>query len=194
MEIYARLCRPNRFDGDAKEFWLEKSKGGVCVSISSKALSITSIADRRHWNYIPTDESRFHTVAYVQQIWWFEVGGEIKFHLPAGTYSLFFRFHLGRPSSKKLGRRVWSPEHIQGWDKKPVQFQLSTSNGEHVVSECILDKPGSWIHYCVGDFVVEKSDVLTAVKFSMKQIDCTHSKGGLSIDSVLMYPKGFRPW
>ncbi|KAG1362310.1 putative F-box protein [Cocos nucifera] len=57
-EIYARLCRPNPFDGGTKEFWLEKCKGGLCMSISSKAMLITGIDDRRYWNYIPTEESR----------------------------------------------------------------------------------------------------------------------------------------
>ncbi|GJN02011.1 hypothetical protein PR202_ga19322 [Eleusine coracana subsp. coracana] len=36
----------------------------------------------------------FHNVAYLQQIWWLEVAGEIDFCFPAGLYSLFFRLHL----------------------------------------------------------------------------------------------------
>jgi hypothetical protein len=31
------------------------------------------------------------------------------------------------------------------------------------------------------------------LKFSLAQIDCTHTKGGLCVDSVLIYPKGFEP-
>uniref|UniRef100_A0A1D1Z331 F-box protein PP2-A13 n=1 Tax=Anthurium amnicola TaxID=1678845 RepID=A0A1D1Z331_9ARAE len=58
-EIYASLCYPNPFDGGTKMFWLEKYKGGICILISSKALSITGIDDRRHWNYILTGESRW---------------------------------------------------------------------------------------------------------------------------------------
>ncbi|KAG0488566.1 hypothetical protein HPP92_007377 [Vanilla planifolia] len=103
MEIYAKLCRRSPFDGGTKEFWLEKHKGRLCMSISSKALLITGIDDRRYWNYIPTEESRFRSVAYLQQIWWFEVGGEIEFCFPPGTYTLYFRLHLGRPS-RRLGR------------------------------------------------------------------------------------------
>ncbi|KAL6601720.1 hypothetical protein ACP70R_044940 [Stipagrostis hirtigluma subsp. patula] len=57
-EVYAQLCRRNRFDGGNKEFWLDKGGGGVCMSISSRALSITGIDDRRYWNFIPHDESR----------------------------------------------------------------------------------------------------------------------------------------
>ncbi|RWW23587.1 hypothetical protein BHE74_00045857 [Ensete ventricosum] len=190
-EIYARLCRPNPFDGGTKEFWLEKNSGGIFMLISSKALLITGIDDRRYWNYIPTEESRFHTVAYLQQTWWFEVDGEIDFFFPAGSYSLFFRLHLGR-ATKRLGRRICITEHIHGWDIKPVRFQLSTSDGHHFRSKCYLEKPGSWILYHAGDFVVENSDVSTNLKFSMKQIDCTHTKGGLCVDSVLIHPKGFR--
>ncbi|CAL9156178.1 unnamed protein product [Musa hybrid cultivar] len=189
-EVYAWLCRPNPFDGGNKEFWLDKSWGGFCMSISSKALLITGIDDRRYWNYIPTEESRFYTVAYLQHTWWFEVDGEIDFYFPAGTYSLFFRLHLGR-ASKRLGRRICSSEHIHGWDIKPVQFQLSTSDGQNTISHCFLDEPGRWILYHAGDFVVDKSNISTKIQFSLTQIDCTHTKGGVCVDSVLIYPKGF---
>lgn len=134
---------------------------------------------------------RFQNVAYLQQIWWFEVGGEIEFCFPKGTYSVFFRVHLGR-ISKWLGRRSISPEHIHGWNKKPVKFQLTTSDDQHAISQCYIDSPGNWVHYHVGDFTVGNSDVPTKVKFSMIQIDCTHTKGGLCVDSVLICPKGFR--
>ncbi|CAD5196961.1 unnamed protein product [Musa acuminata subsp. malaccensis] len=190
-EIYARLCRPNPFDGGTKEFWLEKSCGGLCMSIPSRALLIMGIDDHRYWNYIPTEESRYHSVAYLQQTWWFEVDGEIKFCFPAGAYSLFFRLHLGC-AAKRLGRRICISKHVHGWDRKPVRFQLSTSDGQHVGSKCYLGKPGSWILYHAGDFVVENSDESTTLKFSMRQVDCTHTKGGLCVDSVLIYPKGFR--
>lgn len=187
-KIYARLCRRNPFDGGTKEFWLEKHRGRLCMSISSKALVITGIDDRRYWNYFPTDESRFHSVAYLQQTWWFEVSGEIEFNFPPDTYSLYFRLHLGR-ASRRLGRRICSTEHVHGWNIKPVRFQLWTSDGQHVLCQCNLDDPGCWIRYHVGDFVVENA---TKVKFSMKQIDCTHTKGGVCVDSVLICPKGLR--
>ncbi|KAK1272797.1 F-box protein PP2-A13 [Acorus gramineus] len=186
-EIYARLSRHNSFDGGTKEMWLQKSTGGLCLLISSKALSITGIDDRRYWNHIPTEGTRFRTVAYLQQIWWFEVVGEIEFCFPPGTYSLFFRLQLGRPS-RRLGRRTCNIEHIHGWDLKPVKFQLSTSDGQHALSHIYLDEPGAWFHYHVGDFVVTVSDKPTRVKFSMIQIDCTHTKGGVCIDSVLICP------
>ncbi|CAO1945318.1 unnamed protein product [Urochloa humidicola] len=35
------------------------------------------------------------SVAYLRQIWWFEVVGEVDFCFPVGTYSLYFRVHLG---------------------------------------------------------------------------------------------------
>ncbi|KAI4989149.1 hypothetical protein ZWY2020_036466 [Hordeum vulgare] len=74
-EVYARLCRRNSLDGGTKEFWLDKAGGGTCMTIYSRALSITGIDDRRYWNFIPNDESRFRSVAYLSQIWWFEVRG-----------------------------------------------------------------------------------------------------------------------
>ncbi|KAE9596547.1 hypothetical protein Lal_00007676 [Lupinus albus] len=189
--IYAALCRLNTFDDGNKKFWVDKSTGKICLCISSKGLSITGVDDRRYWNRIPTDQSRFHTVAYLQQIWWFEVEGEVEFPFPAGTYSLFFRVHLGR-TSKQFGRRVCSTEHVHGWDKKPVRFQLWTSDGQYVASQCFLKEPGKWSFYRAGDFTVENGNASTKVKFSMTQIDCTHPKGGLCLDSVLIYPTEFR--
>ncbi|KAK9286403.1 hypothetical protein L1049_014799 [Liquidambar formosana] len=44
-EIYARLCRPNSFDGGTKKAWLDKTTGGVCLSIAAKGLAITGIDD-----------------------------------------------------------------------------------------------------------------------------------------------------
>ncbi|KAG5539705.1 hypothetical protein RHGRI_020047 [Rhododendron griersonianum] len=190
-ELYTRLCRQNSFDGGTKKAWLDKSTGGVCLSISSRGLTITGIDDRRYWNHIPTEESRFGTVAYLQQIWWFEVDGEVEFPFPPGTYSLFFRLHLGR-ASRRFGRRVCNSEHVHGWDINPVRFQLSTSDGQETISQCLLEESGKWIYCHVGDFVVEKFGVPTTIKVSMTQIDCTHTKGGLCLDSVLIYPSEFR--
>ncbi|KAJ3691091.1 hypothetical protein LUZ61_020255 [Rhynchospora tenuis] len=188
-ETFARLCRPNPFDGGTKEFWLEKHGTGVCISISCRALSITGIDDRRYWNYIPTEESRFQAVAYLHQIWWLEVRGETDFSFPEGTYSVFFRLHLGRPS-KRLGLRKCIMDQVHGWNIKPVQFELSTSDGQYVQSRHYLTDPGAWIIYHVGDFDVMDSSVPVIVNVSMTQIDCTHTKGGLCVDTVLIRPKG----
>ncbi|KAJ9171327.1 hypothetical protein P3X46_014712 [Hevea brasiliensis] len=186
-DIFAKLCRPIPFDGGTKEVWLDKKTAGVCLSISSKALTITGIDDRRYWNHISTDESRFQKVAYLQHIWWLEVDGELEFQFPAGTYSLFFRLQLGK-STRRMGRRVCNTEHVHGWNIKPVSFELTTSNGEHAVSQCFLDNPGNWVYYHVGDFVVLHPNEMTKIKFSLTQIDCTHTKGGLSLDAVFIYP------
>lgn len=102
-------------------------------------------------------------------------------------YSLFFRLHLGR-SSKRMGRRVCNSEHIHGWDIKPVRFQLTTSDGQRATSKCFLDNPGNWVYYHVGDFVVDRPCELMKIKFSMTQIDCTHTKGGLCVDAAFVYP------
>ncbi|XP_074557260.1 F-box protein PP2-A13-like [Curcuma longa] len=189
-QIFALLCRRNAFDGEHTEFYLDKNGGLICIEISSKALTITGIGDRRYWSFIPTAESKFRTVAYLHQTWWLEVRGEQEFCFPEGTYSLYFRLRLGK-ANMRLGRQVYSPEHIRGWDLKPVRFQLSTSNGQFAQSKCYLDDPGIWIDYHVGDFVVGNSDAPITVKFSMIQIDCTHMKRGLCVDLVSIRPKGF---
>ncbi|XP_048613973.1 F-box protein PP2-A12-like isoform X2 [Brassica napus] len=186
-DLYACLCRVNSFDHGTK-VWIDKRSGGVCLSISAKGLSITGIDDRRYWSHIPTDESRFASVAYLQQTWWFEVDGEIDFPFPVGTYSIFFRLQLGQ-SGKWFGRRVCNTEQVHGWDIKPVRFQLWTEDGQYSSSQCMLTERGRWNHYHGGDFVVRESrSSSTKIKFSMTQIDCTHTKGGLSLDSVIVYP------
>lgn len=122
----------------------------------------------------------------------------VKFPFPADIYTLTFRLHLGR-FYKRLGRRVCSFEHTHGWDVKPVRFEMSTSDGQQATHEFCLDehgfidvsghrKRGSWIEYKVGEFLVNKSGSTTEIRFSMKQIDCTHSKGGLCVDSVFIIP------
>ncbi|KAG9148765.1 hypothetical protein Leryth_013445 [Lithospermum erythrorhizon] len=186
-DIFATLSRPFSFDDGNKEMWIDKRTGGICVSISSKAMSITGIDDRRYWNQIITDESRFQTIAYLQQIWWLEVDGDLEFQFPAGRYSMFFRLQLGKVT-KRHGRRASNSDNIHGWDIKPVEFQLTTQDGQHAVSQKTLDNVGTWVNYHVGDFVVGKNNVSTKIKFSLTQIDCTHTKGGLSVDSVLICP------
>ncbi|KAF5731128.1 Phloem protein 2-A13 [Tripterygium wilfordii] len=190
-EIYAKLSTPNFFDGGTKQAWLDKSSGKICLSISYQALRITGIDDRRYWSHVVSEESRYQAIAYLQQIWWFEVVGEVDFEFPPGTYSLFFRLQLGK-SSRKFGRRVCNVDQVHGWNIKPVRFQLSTSNGHRASSECHLHEPGDWHHYHVGDFVVHTLNTPMKIKFSMMQIDCTHTKGGLCLDSVFIYPSEFR--
>ncbi|KAL1556815.1 F-box protein PP2-A12-like [Salvia divinorum] len=189
-DIYERLCRANSFDGGSKKVWLDKRSGNICMSVSSNGLTITGIDDRRYWSRIPTEESKFPLVAYLQQTWWFEVDGEIEFPFPAGSYSIFFRLQLGR-AHQRFGRRVCNMEHVHGWDKKPVRFQLSTSDGQQATKQCYLKEQGRWIQYHAGDFVVSSSCKSIKVKFSMTQIDCTHTKGGLCVDSVQILPAKF---
>lgn len=190
-DIYVRLCRPNLFDDGTKRVCLDKNTGKVCLSISSKGLNITGIDDRRYWIRISTEESRFGVVSYLQQIWWFEVDGEVNFPFPPGKYSVFFRVQLGR-TAKKFGRRICNSEHVHGWNVKPVKFQLSTDDGQGATTQCFLGEQGKWFHCHVGDFVVGDSSTNNRIKFSMTQIDCTHTKGGVCIDSVVIYPIEFK--
>lgn len=134
-------------------------------------------------------------MAYLQHIWWLEAIGELdQFEFPPGSYTLCFRLQLGKPTiAKRFGRRLCVDDQVHGWDPKPVQFHLATSNGHRASSECFLQQPaGTWCYCQVGDFVVEKPNMPIDLKFSMVQIDCTHTKGGLCLDSVLIYPTEFR--
>ncbi|KAL8150455.1 hypothetical protein V2J09_020263 [Rumex salicifolius] len=186
-DIFSRLCRNNSIDDGTKKVWLDKNTGGICMAISPKGLTITGIDDRRYWNLIPSDESRFSSVAYLQQIWWFEINGEVDFPFPAGKYSIFFWVQLGK-TVKKFGRKQCNTDNVHGWDIKPVEFQLSTSDGQRAVSKRILEEHGKWVRYHIGDFVVVNPSKPVKLKFSMAQIDCTHTKGGLCLDSVVICP------
>eukprot|EP00252_Welwitschia_mirabilis_P021889 TRINITY_DN5743_c0_g1_i1.p2 TRINITY_DN5743_c0_g1~~TRINITY_DN5743_c0_g1_i1.p2 ORF type:complete len:143 (-),score=20.04 TRINITY_DN5743_c0_g1_i1:52-480(-) len=117
-----------------------------------------------------------------------------------GKYVLIFRLCLGRPS-KRLGRRIYLYDEVHGWELKPIRFSLSISGGEATTRECYLEEPvdmkdaslvarahGNWTDYYAGDFIVHHGNELTDLKFSMTQIDCTHSKGGLCLDSVSILP------
>nr|GEY27945.1 hypothetical protein [Tanacetum cinerariifolium] len=128
----------------------------------------------------------FHAIAYLQQIWWLEVEGNLEFSFPVGSYSLFFRLRLGRPSEGQDRKSSSTTQQVHGWNIKPVRFQFSVSKGEHVTSEHFLTKQDKWLPYRVGEFVIEDSYKPTKIKFSMTQIDCTHQKGGLALDSVFI--------
>lgn len=68
-----------------------------------------------------------------------------------------------------------------------MRLKLATSDGQHAVSQCYLDNPGNWVLYHVGSFVSKNPNDLMNITFSLTQIDCTHIKGGLCVDSVLIY-------
>ncbi|XP_047323258.1 F-box protein PP2-A13-like [Impatiens glandulifera] len=184
---------------------MEKKSGKICLSMSWKGMKITGIDDRRYWTHIPTDQSRFRTIAYLQQIWWLEVDGNLEFEFPQGSYSLFFRLRLGRPTTTaaafagKRGGRIAAGgemDRVHGWGNKPVRFKFSTSEGQEAMTQCYLpnEPTGKWICQHVGDFDVVNTNsnsppATTAIKFSLTQIDCTHTKGGLCLDSLLILPK-----
>ena len=39
--------------------WVDKRTSDLCLCLSVKGLSVTGIDDRRYWNHIPSDESRW---------------------------------------------------------------------------------------------------------------------------------------
>lgn len=63
-DIFALLSRPIPFDDGNKEVWVDRITSRVCMSISAKAMTITGIEDRRYWNWIPTEESRYKSLVY----------------------------------------------------------------------------------------------------------------------------------
>lgn len=51
-----------------QEVLINRRTGGVCLAISSKAMRITGIDDRRYWNHIPTDQSRLVFVFFPNKL------------------------------------------------------------------------------------------------------------------------------
>lgn len=98
-DVYSRLCKRNSLNGVSKvsfslfflyleslwfglwtldwfrvfelvkEFWLDKRTGGLSMAISWKALTITGIDDRRYWNHISTEESRWEDFRSSEEFW-----------------------------------------------------------------------------------------------------------------------------
>ncbi|GJR71770.1 F-box domain, cyclin-like protein [Tanacetum coccineum] len=165
---------------------LSISGGGHCFEFHGKGYEDYMAIDDRSMSLITTLLSRFHAIAYLHKIWWLEVEGDLEFSFPAGSYSLFFRLRLGRPSEGQDRKSSSTTQQVHGWNIKPVRFQFSVSNGEHVTSEHFLTKQDKWLPYRVGEFVIDDSYKPTKIKFSMTQIDCTHQKGGLALDSVFI--------
>ncbi|KAL4574844.1 hypothetical protein LXL04_021683 [Taraxacum kok-saghyz] len=182
-DLYSRLCCPVRISNGTKEVWIEKRNGGICMLVSWKGMTITGIRDRRYWAHVSTLQSRFHTIAYLKQIWWLEVEGDVDFNFPRGNYSVYFRLYLGKPFGTHIQQH-----QVHGWTTSPVSFKFSVSSGQHAMTQQFLNEQNKWICYHVGDFHVNDSHTSTKIKFSMTQIDCTHQKGGLSLDSVLICP------
>lgn len=52
----------------------------------------------------------------------------------------------------------------------------------------MIQNVGSWANYHVGEFTVDDPNSVTKIQFSLTQIDCTHTKGGLCVDSVIICP------
>lgn len=42
-----------------QEVWIDRVTGRVCMAVSAKGMAITGIEDRRYWNWIDTEESRY---------------------------------------------------------------------------------------------------------------------------------------
>jgi hypothetical protein len=74
--------------------------------------------------------------------------------------------------------------HPHGFSFQPL---MSSRHHRNITSRS--KEAGSFTMLVI--FTVSNSDELIKLKLSMMQIDCTHTKGGLCVDSVFIYPKGY---
>ncbi|KAL9234957.1 hypothetical protein vseg_009766 [Gypsophila vaccaria] len=81
-------------DGFTKSFFLDKSTGKKCFTLSARELSIAWGNTPRYWTFHPFPESRFPEVAELQAVCWLEIKGTLKASMlsPNSCYSAYFVF------------------------------------------------------------------------------------------------------
>ncbi|KAJ7516539.1 hypothetical protein O6H91_22G061800 [Diphasiastrum complanatum] len=169
--------------------------------LSAKALKIVWHDDPRYWEWRHRHGSRFHEVAYLIEVCWFSVSGYLDCRMPPGAYTVSFRLQLNDESD--------------GWSEMPVNFLLSTSDGQHSQSQRYLNLDGDedldedqlelvdltsrrvvaddWMEYDVGEFTTMSIDEPIQIQFSMKDTEGNHWKRGLFLDGVVIRPSYLVP-
>ena len=139
------------------------------------------------------ETNRFPEVARLKTVCWFEAKGEVECSLPPGTYTLSWRLLLG---------------NLSGWRSEPAHFTLSKNDSESMECKCYIDSSldlsreevdyyslptirdveSGWREYDVGEFVVEKGEDTSFLKFGMSAIEEGAWKSGLCLDGVVVRP------
>ncbi|CAM6102085.1 unnamed protein product [Calypogeia fissa] len=181
-EIYEFLTTPVLLENGTQDFWLDRATGGVCRSMGARGLYMVWGEDPRYWSWIQQEGSRFAEVAYLTQVWWLQVEGNMHCSLLPGTYTVSWRLSFAH-------------DDVNGFDDPPVKF--SVEGPDHVLINVYKDLANhwssnfgdsKWAELDVGEFTVGRGVSPVAIKFSLKEIDCGYLKSGMFVDSVLIQP------
>ncbi|CAM6062893.1 unnamed protein product [Sphagnum tenellum] len=191
-EVFHHLCQPFVSSNHIQGYWLDRRTGGLNMSLSSSGLVITWSENENYWQWREDRASMFPLVAELKSVCWFEAKGEIVCTLPPGTYTLSWR--------------ILFLENFGGWTGQPVHFIFSKNDGVDIESKCHMSPgqsmpvvPGynlpkirevadDWREFDVGDFVVERGEEMTLLKFQMLEITGGWWKSGLCLDGVVVQP------
>lgn len=171
-------------------YWLDPATGEGCFVKSARALSIVWGDDERYWRWAPQPDSWFPEGACLENVCWLEVRGELEAVFMPGAYTVSFRVRF--------------TDAFHGWTRSPVNFSLSTTDGQHVESQRFLQgvqtniesrsvrvtplrQLGHWMELDVGEFLVE-SEMRLKVQFRMMEIQGGRWKRGLVLDGVKIQP------
>ncbi|CAM6125367.1 unnamed protein product [Calypogeia fissa] len=182
------------------------STQGLATSqcLSAKSLAITWGNDERYWKWVERKGSRSNEVAYLVDVYWLEVQGQVSLStLRPGKYTLSWRLQLACLDNE---------DKRSGWDSEPVIFKLSTTDRQQTERSCFLVEEGpgkletpldlktsvvqngseeeftdGWKEYEVGTFMVKKKRKPVELIFSLTEANGSW-KRGLFIDSVVISP------
>ncbi|KAK9673276.1 hypothetical protein RND81_12G157300 [Saponaria officinalis] len=96
-DLFLRLAhRPLLIDASTKSFFLDKSTGKKCFTISARELVIIWGDTPRYWSFHSFPESRFPEVAELHLVCWLEIKGKLKASMlsPDTTYTAYLVFKM----------------------------------------------------------------------------------------------------
>ncbi|KAL3690458.1 hypothetical protein R1sor_016767 [Riccia sorocarpa] len=126
-EIYDLLCRGVFIKEGYEAFSVDKATGVVSRSQGARGLFIVWGSDERYWSWLKREGSSYPEVAYLKQVCWLEVSGQMDCTLPVGSYTLSWRLSVTESTGRDLSYIRHSLGY--GWSHKPVLFKLETDGG-----------------------------------------------------------------
>lgn len=155
---------------------------------------------------------RWPEIAYVKEVCWFQVTGELNCLLPPGSYTLSWRMQMNdspRNHSNVEAENNYTEDHVYGWASAPAEFFLSLRDGSQVSNNHryltnrhensrrqnqllnltpVRVVEDNWLEYDVGEFVIEYGQEGADLKFSVMDVQSGQWKSGLNLDGVVVRP------
>lgn len=135
-------------------------------------------------------------MAYLEEVCWFHVTGDMTCLLPPGSYTISWRLQYDG-----------SLRH-SGWASVPTEFTLSLSDGsQSTTSHRYLDHQreiaarqnglvdltpvrmvDNWLEYDAGEITVENEEKETKLTFGMMETQSGQWKSGVTLDGIVLRP------